>query len=95
VQEKKYLARIYERVSLEDWDEITDQAIRDAKDGDRHARQWLSDYCLGKPSQQGPLVDNRQVTFDLSNVSEERLRAAIQLAQLVNAPGRASEEDVE
>jgi hypothetical protein len=95
VQEQVYLARLHERMSLEDWECIVDRAIADAKEGNWRARQWLADYCLGRPAAQAPLVDNRQVNFDLSNVSQERLAAALQLAQLVHAPGRVLEAEPE
>ena len=32
------------------WRKIINQAITDATQGDRWARQWLSDYVLGKPT---------------------------------------------
>lgn len=40
------------RVKKADWDMITDTAISRAKAGDNQARQWLSDYLMGKPAQQ-------------------------------------------
>lgn len=38
-------------VKPEDWTAIAQRALDDAKGGDRAARQWLSDYLIGKPSQ--------------------------------------------
>jgi len=49
--EEKYLAALYRRVSIKDWNTIIDSAVARAKAGDSTARQWLSDYLLGKPVQ--------------------------------------------
>ena len=50
--EEKYLKWMAARVKKADWDTITDTAIARAKSGDNVARQWLSDYLIGKPQQQ-------------------------------------------
>jgi len=50
--EEKYLKWMSARVKKADWDMITDTAIARAKSGDNVARQWLSDYLIGKPQQQ-------------------------------------------
>lgn len=50
--EEDFLAALSKRVSLKDWVAIIDKAIELAKsDGDWRARQWLSDYLIGKPVQ--------------------------------------------
>lgn len=49
--EDKYLQALRDTVKLKDWEEITEKAIQQARKGDRSARQWLSDYLLGKPIQ--------------------------------------------
>jgi hypothetical protein len=62
--EEKYLAALSRRVTLKDWEKIIDVAIARAKTGDSTARQWLSDYLMGKPVQRqevtgadgGPIV---------------------------------------
>jgi len=47
--EEKYRKWLLARVKKSDWDRIVDVAISRAMSGDNHARQWLSDWCLGKP----------------------------------------------
>ena len=49
--EEKYLCALRECTKTKDWKAICNRAIIDAKKGDRSARQWLSDYLLGKPQQ--------------------------------------------
>jgi len=50
--EEKYLRVLHATVKLEDWKHIILTAMARAKSGDSRARQWLSDYLLGKPAQQ-------------------------------------------
>ena len=50
--EDKYLKALRDSVTSKEWKAICKQAIKDAKKGDRSARQWLSDYLLGKPVQE-------------------------------------------
>jgi len=49
--EEKYLKKLNTSTTLKDWRAITIKAIDDAKRGDSKARQWLSDYLIGKPKQ--------------------------------------------
>ena len=49
--EERYLRRLSSRVTLAKWQKIVDRAIQDAEKGDARARQWLSDYLMGKPPQ--------------------------------------------
>lgn len=53
--EERYLAALYRRVSTADWNAIIDSAVARAKAGDSTARQWLSDYLLGKPVQRSEI----------------------------------------
>src|SRR5262245_24084965 len=46
--EARYLRATIGRVSLDDWREVVDMALAQAKRGDRHARRWLSDIILGR-----------------------------------------------
>ena len=54
--EEKYLQLLRDTVTPEDWKMITQTAIARAKAGDNVARQWLSDWVLGKP------VERHEVT---------------------------------
>lgn len=38
------------KVSVERWEHIVDKAIEDAESGDKHARRWLGEYLVGRPS---------------------------------------------
>ena len=42
------------------WREITMKAVEQAKRGDARARQWLSDYLIGKPLQMVMAVQEKQ-----------------------------------
>jgi hypothetical protein len=48
-RERKYMETISSVCTDEDWREICERAIKDAKDGDHKARDWLSKYLLGDP----------------------------------------------
>ena len=49
--EEKYIKALSRRVTMKDWNKIIDVAFQFAKAGDARARQWLSDYLMGKPIQ--------------------------------------------
>jgi hypothetical protein len=49
--EDKYL-RTLQQCAAKEWKAICERAVKDAKGGDKAARQWLSDYLLGKPVQE-------------------------------------------
>ncbi len=46
--EADYLAKISESVSLTDWQQIVQKANEDAKNGDWRAREWLTQYLVGR-----------------------------------------------
>lgn len=47
--ERAYLEAMISVVSLDDWKAITRRAVSEAKKGNGYARQWLSEYLIGKP----------------------------------------------
>ena len=49
--ERRYLEVMKSATTEQDWFEITQRAIKDAKRGDAQARKWLSDYLIGLPRQ--------------------------------------------
>ena len=49
--EDKYLLALQKCVKAKDWKAICQRAVTEARGGDYRARQWLSDYLLGKPRQ--------------------------------------------
>lgn len=52
----RMLAVVKDAVTADDWKTITERAVLDAVGGDHNARQWLSNYCLGKPEENMPLA---------------------------------------
>lgn len=60
--ESSYL-QVSENVCTFDvWREIVAKAIEQAKRGDARARQWLSDYLVGKPISMVMAVQEKQET---------------------------------
>jgi len=52
----------------EAWAAIIERAVADAKEGDKDARKWLSDYAVGQPVQRQEVdLDTRMRTM----ISEE------------------------
>ena len=49
--ETRYLKALSDAVSPEDWLEIIERAVVQAKDGEWRARAWLSNYLIGTPVQ--------------------------------------------
>lgn len=47
--ERSYLQVCESTCTFDVWREIVTKAIEQAKRGDARARQWLSDYLMGKP----------------------------------------------
>jgi hypothetical protein len=45
--EREYLRALNEAVSLDDWKEVVQAAVADAKEGDAKAREWLARYLIG------------------------------------------------
>ena len=72
--EEKYLTALSRRVTLKEWRTVCDTAIARAKAGDGQARQWLSDYLMGKPVQRteysGP--DGADLTLRIEYVNDWR-----------------------
>lgn len=60
--EKTYLEVSQNTCTFDVWREITMKAVEQAKRGDARARQWLSDYLIGKPLQMVMAVQNNQPT---------------------------------
>ena len=58
--EQTYLQVSENVCSLDVWREIVVKAVEQAKRGDARARQWLSDYLIGKPLQMVMAVQEKQ-----------------------------------
>jgi hypothetical protein len=51
IDQTKYLKKIDTTMKVANWKTIIDKAIQQAEKGDHRARQWLSDFLVGKPTQ--------------------------------------------
>jgi len=60
---KDYLESMRAVATPAKWRAICGRAIEDAIQGDAHARRWLSDYLLGRPSQAVSLSGDIGVTM--------------------------------
>jgi hypothetical protein len=63
LDQTKYLKKIDTTMSLKEWRAIVLKAIEQAKRGDPKARQWLSDYLLGKPTQRQEITGAEGTRF--------------------------------
>jgi hypothetical protein len=50
-------------VTFDDWREIVERAVQDAKRGDQAARKWLADYLIGTPEQRVDVTSNGNTIF--------------------------------
>jgi|MudIll2142460700_1097286.scaffolds.fasta_scaffold3332860_1 hypothetical protein len=50
-REERYYRITMMTCTFEDWKEIVERAVKDAKKGDAPARRWLSEYLVGVPEQ--------------------------------------------
>ena len=71
-KEIKMLEAFHDVVKDEDWKCVIRVALRKAKQGDRWAREWLSDRILGKPLQQVDIHASRDEPDDIIDVWEEK-----------------------
>lgn len=77
--EAAYLDELKGRVTLQKWQKIADRAIGDAMGGDFRARQWVSDYLIGKPI----------TTIDLRAGEQAQLSRILDLMKQRNVPASA------
>ena len=61
--ETEYLELAKRKCGKSEWLAIVETAIEQAKEGDAKARQWLSDYLIGKPISRVMAVQERQDTL--------------------------------
>ena len=61
--EQSYLQVSESVCTFDVWREIVAKAVEQAKRGDARARQWLSDYLIGKPVSMVMAVQERQDTL--------------------------------
>ncbi|MFH1486070.1 MAG: hypothetical protein ABIH46_08370 [Chloroflexota bacterium] len=82
----RYRLAMVSRVSFDDWCEIIDAAVDDAKKGDRYAREFLAKYIMGPPPEEAPKIeDHRSVHFNLASLSDTELTKLRELTQRAGA----------
>jgi hypothetical protein len=72
--EERYLKAMTQCVTVDDWKKVIHTAVARAKAGDGQARQWLSDYLIGKPTQR-VLADVTTAGESLNARYDEQQRA--------------------
>ena len=71
--EQTYLQVCESTCPFDVWREIVLKAVEQAKRGDARARQWLSDYLIGKPiSMVMAVQDNRDTSVKIEYVNDWR-----------------------
>ncbi len=65
-REARFMEITLSVVTFEDWKEIVQKAVAQAKRGDATARKWLGDYLVGVPTQRTEITgkDGGPVEFD-------------------------------
>ena len=69
--ETKYLEATMATVPVEDWVEVIEMALQDAKDPEStatvraRAREWLAKYLIGEPSQLHQLLYKEERKFEI------------------------------
>jgi len=69
-REERFLEITLSAVSFEDWKEIIEKAVAQAKHGDGTARKWLSDYLIGQPIQKHDVTSGGEKLNRLTQVIE-------------------------
>lgn len=82
---KIYQSMLQEGCSPKDWKQIVERAVRDAKNGNANARQWLSKYLIGEPSVALQAVQINQYPSEPNEISEGTLLAFAQLMANVSS----------
>lgn len=72
-KEEQYLAIMLKTCTPDDWEKIVISAVTHAKAGDSRAREWLSNYILGKPIER----------HELTGADGERLKIEV---EYINGP---------
>ncbi len=71
VKEHEYLETLGTTCTVNDWQEICQRAIKDAKAGDHRARDWLSKYLLPTNPSIADENEGDHEVIDISNVSSD------------------------
>ena len=56
--EGDYMGVLLDTVTLDDWRDVVQGALQEAKSGDPQARTWLAQYLIGRPESKAPTALN-------------------------------------
>lgn len=56
--EGDYMGMLLDTVTLDDWRDVVQGALQEAKSGDPQARTWLAQYLIGRPESKAPTALN-------------------------------------
>ncbi len=88
INQFRYLKKMGSAVTAADWRAVIDKALEQAKRGDARAREWLSEYLMGKPPQQVDVTSNGETIID--NVQTDRALSALADAIRAIIPGEST-----
>ena len=92
--EDKYLRKLSNLVTMKDWEKIILVAISQAKAGDAKARQWLSDYLMGKPMQVIDVIGEVKHEHDISDsLRSDLLGKLVSIAAAQSSSGLPGESE--
>lgn len=74
-KEEQYLSILLKTCTPEDWEKIVLSAVTHAKAGDSRARDWLSNYILGKAVERHEITGSVEIDHSVdANAITEALR---------------------
>lgn len=86
--EAEYLTIMQGVCTAERWRVIIGKAVEQAEGGDRHAREWLAGYLVGRPRQRLDVhqtANEEVLDLVVSKLSWEQMRAIDEAATLAEA----------
>lgn len=91
IDQTKYQKKIDTTMSLKEWRSIILKAIEQAKRGDAKARQWLSDYLAGKPSQGLDITTGGEKLIDAGQYDRSISSLADAIRETIHREGTKSD----
>lgn len=73
--EAEYLDALIEVTPLSAWKRIARKAVQQAERGDPRARQWLSDYIMGPPTQRLDVTSKGESIVKAQDLTDDELAA--------------------
>lgn len=93
IKEAAYVATIESVCSIEDWASIAKRAVKDAKNGDAQARNWLSKYLIGDSPVAIQALQINQYPGENQGISESTLILFAQLLSRMSSALSASQRE--